>query len=101
MDGSGNNPEGIQVRNGKECSAFNGAVGPLEVRQKVNGVWSLAAKTSEKKKVQSIQHFLWLKRKPNNFFQGMKPQILNIDSDSKFSYFRISSSSCRTGEKFC
>lgn len=39
VDGSDNNPEGIQVRNGNERKAFNGAVGPtvFEVRRQVNG----------------------------------------------------------------
>lgn len=62
VDGSDNNPEDIQARNGNEWKAFNRAVGPaaFEVRKKVNGgqcvVWPSVEKKKNKKKKQKTLH---------------------------------------------
>lgn len=58
VDGPDNNPEGIQVRNGNERKAFNGAVGPtvFEVRKKVNGGESRLAFSGNEKQGKKTLH---------------------------------------------
>lgn len=64
VDGSDNNPEGIQARNGNEWKAFNLAVGPaaFEVRKKVNGGQCVVWPSVEKEKTN--------KNTPFNIFCG-------------------------------